>query len=218
MGQTNIQNMADTNRSLACSIFYMSRQWGHGLPGPFVVVVVLIGARPRLWRHPSAASMILAESGTQTRAPNLSLLIHPSIMCTLWNVQYAKKIGQLMSKRESELFQSLTNVNISSQNVVHNAIWLLGSALKPARNVHFLHAIFKKTAIFHPITSIFHIKCRQSQMVWNLTKHAQPCTAHTFEGYKRKTAHIGNLKLAIKTSSFSRVERHQGKKWGILEK
>lgn len=90
------------------------------------------------------------------------------------------KIGQLMSKRESELFQSLTNVNISSQNVVHNAIWLLGSALKPARNVHFLHAIFKKTAIFHPITSIFHIKRGQSQMVWNLTTYACPALQSTY--------------------------------------
>lgn len=32
--------------------------------------------------------------------------------------------------------------------MVHNGIWLLGSALKPARNAHFLHAIFKKAAIF----------------------------------------------------------------------
>lgn len=153
--------------------FYMSRQWGHGLPGLFVVVVVLITAQPRLWRHPSADSMIMAGSRTLICALNRSLFICLSIMCTQCNIEYStgknNKKKKTDIKQEGEFFQSMTNVNNNSQKMVHNAIRLLGSALKPARNVHFLHAIFRKTAFFHPITSIFHILSGQSQMVWNLT-------------------------------------------------
>lgn len=155
--------MADANRSLACRIFYMSRQWGHRLPGLFVVVVVLITAQPRLWRHPSTSSMIMADS------QDADMCSETSLYSFIFQLRALRATYSMELKQESEFIQSMANVNINSQNVAHNAIWLLGSALKPARNVHFLHAIFKKTAIFHPITSIFYIPSGQSQMVWNLT-------------------------------------------------
>lgn len=121
--------------------------------------------------HRSATSLkapvhILHDNGW---LPGHRYVLWTSLYSFIFQLRALRVTYSMELKQESEFNQSMANVNINSQNVAHNAFWLLGSALKPARNVHFLHAIFKKTAIFHSITSIFYIPSGQSQMVWNLT-------------------------------------------------
>lgn len=167
-------------------------------------------------RHPSADGVIMADSRTPICPLNLSRLIHLSMRCVLRNPERSAR--KTTTAIESKFFQSMNDNN--SQTMARNAIWLLGSARKPARNVHFPACNIQENSHFssYGINFSYTEQAITNGLEFDYISMLRPAEHKLLEGIntEQDTLTLSHSNQNATLSSLSQAERYQDKDQDIL--